>query len=123
MASELVAVWMWRYVTNEAAASDLNGSPRGYLQLLVEVSRTGGQQAEAGTPSRLGESVRKRTASGQNMNMSARVVFGTGRLGPKQLFFASPQTDLQRKGGKRRTFSFSVRFRLGIIRGRSKGKT
>ncbi|XP_040927360.1 glutamate receptor-interacting protein 2-like isoform X3 [Betta splendens] len=59
------------------------------------------------------------------MNMSARVVFGKGRLGPKQLFFAFPQTDLLRKGsrpagGKRRMFSFSVRFRLGVIRGRSK---
>ncbi|XP_047424488.1 glutamate receptor-interacting protein 2-like isoform X1 [Mugil cephalus] len=59
------------------------------------------------------------------MNMSARVVFGKGRLSPKQLSFAFPQTDSLRKnsrsaGGKRRMFSFSLRCRLGIIRGRSK---
>ncbi|XP_036960793.1 glutamate receptor-interacting protein 2-like isoform X1 [Acanthopagrus latus] len=59
------------------------------------------------------------------MNMSARVVFGKGRLAPKQLSFAFPQTDSLRKssrstGGKRRMFSFSLRCRLGIIRGRTK---
>ncbi|XP_044067762.1 glutamate receptor-interacting protein 2-like isoform X1 [Siniperca chuatsi] len=59
------------------------------------------------------------------MNMSARVVFGKGRLTPKQLSFAFPHTDSLRKGswsvgGKRRMFSFSLRCRLGIIRGRTK---
>ncbi|XP_074500133.1 glutamate receptor-interacting protein 2-like isoform X2 [Sebastes fasciatus] len=59
------------------------------------------------------------------MNMSARVAFGKGRLTPKQLSFAFPQTDSLRRGnrsagGKRRMFSFSLRCRLGIIRGRSK---
>ncbi|XP_056242034.1 glutamate receptor-interacting protein 2-like isoform X2 [Seriola aureovittata] len=59
------------------------------------------------------------------MNMSARVVFGKGRLTPQQLSFAFPQTDSLRKGGrssggKRRMFSFSLRCRLGIIRGRTK---
>ncbi|XP_062282988.1 glutamate receptor-interacting protein 2-like [Scomber scombrus] len=59
------------------------------------------------------------------MNMSARVVFGKARLTPKQLSFAFPQTDSLRKGsrsagGKRRMFSFSLRCRLGIIKGRSK---
>uniref|UniRef100_UPI0037E87005 glutamate receptor-interacting protein 2-like n=1 Tax=Semicossyphus pulcher TaxID=241346 RepID=UPI0037E87005 len=59
------------------------------------------------------------------MNMSARVVFGKGRLAPKQLAFAFPQTDSLRKGsrsagGKRRMFSFSIRCRLGVIRGRTK---
>ncbi|XP_035511814.1 glutamate receptor-interacting protein 2-like [Morone saxatilis] len=59
------------------------------------------------------------------MNMSARLVFGKGRLTPKQLSFAFPQTDSLRKGGrsaggKRRMFSFSLRCRLGIIRGRTK---
>ncbi|XP_019123315.1 glutamate receptor-interacting protein 2 isoform X4 [Larimichthys crocea] len=61
------------------------------------------------------------------MNMSARVVFGKGRLTPKQLSFAFPQTDSLRKGsrsagGKRRMFSFSIRCRLGIIRGRTKAE-
>lgn len=61
------------------------------------------------------------------MNMSARVTFGKGRLTSKQLFFAFPQTDSLRKGsrsagGKRRMFSFSLRCRLGVIRGRTKGK-
>lgn len=80
-----------------------------------------------------GESVGKRTASifflvtGQKMNMSARVVFGKGNLTPKQLSFAFPQTESLRKGsrgagGKRKMFSFSLRCRLGIIRGRTKGK-
>ncbi|XP_068996510.1 glutamate receptor-interacting protein 2-like isoform X3 [Embiotoca jacksoni] len=59
------------------------------------------------------------------MNMSARVVFGKARLAPKQLSFVFPQTDSLRKGsrsagGKRRMFSFSLRCRLGIIRGRTK---
>ncbi|XP_047186917.1 glutamate receptor-interacting protein 2-like isoform X3 [Scophthalmus maximus] len=60
------------------------------------------------------------------MNMSAKVVFGKGRLTPKQLSFAFPQTDSLRKGGrssggKRRIFSFSLRCRLGVIRGRDEG--
>ncbi|XP_029975626.1 glutamate receptor-interacting protein 2-like isoform X3 [Salarias fasciatus] len=59
------------------------------------------------------------------MNMSARVVFGKGRPAPKQLSFAFPQTDSLRKSSrsavaKRRMFSFSLRCRLGIIRGRTK---
>ncbi|KAM6925107.1 glutamate receptor-interacting protein 2-like isoform 2-T2 [Xenentodon cancila] len=59
------------------------------------------------------------------MNMSARVMFGKGRLTPKQLSFAFPQIDSLRKGsrsagGNRRMFSFSVRCRLGIIKGRTK---
>ncbi|KAK2897503.1 glutamate receptor-interacting protein 2a isoform X1 [Channa argus] len=59
------------------------------------------------------------------MDMSARVMFGKGRLTHRELSFAFPQTDSQRKGGrsargKRRMFSFSVRCRLGIIRGRTK---
>ncbi|XP_063737685.1 glutamate receptor-interacting protein 2-like isoform X2 [Eleginops maclovinus] len=59
------------------------------------------------------------------MSMTARVVFGKGRLTPKQLSFAFPQSDSLRKGsrsagGKRRMFSFSIRCRLGIIRGRTK---
>ncbi|KAJ4934975.1 hypothetical protein JOQ06_007755 [Pogonophryne albipinna] len=60
------------------------------------------------------------------MSMSARVAFGKGRLTPKQLSFAFPQSDSLRKGsrsaGGKRMFSFSVRCRLGIIRGRTKGK-
>ncbi|XP_038578271.1 glutamate receptor-interacting protein 2a isoform X2 [Micropterus salmoides] len=71
------------------------------------------------------ESVFPPLVTGQKMNMSARVVFGKGRLTPKQLSFAFPQTDSLRKGslsagGKRRMFSFSLRCRLGIIRGRTK---
>lgn len=63
----------------------------------------------------------------QKMNMSARVVFGKGRLPPKHLSFILPQTDAVRKGGrpaggKKRMFSFSIRCRVGIIRGRTKGK-
>ncbi|KAM9342659.1 glutamate receptor-interacting protein 2a [Pholidichthys leucotaenia] len=59
------------------------------------------------------------------MNMSARVVFGKGSLTPKKLFFAFPQTDSLKKGsrstgGKRKMFSFSLRCRLGIIRGKTK---
>ncbi|XP_029362167.1 glutamate receptor-interacting protein 2a [Echeneis naucrates] len=59
------------------------------------------------------------------MNMSARVVFGKGRLTPKQFAFSFPQSETLRKGsrasgGKRRMFSFSLRCRLGIIRGRTK---
>ncbi|XP_031700774.1 glutamate receptor-interacting protein 2-like isoform X1 [Anarrhichthys ocellatus] len=59
------------------------------------------------------------------MNMSSRVIFGKGRLTPQQLSFAFPQTDSLRKGsrsagGKRRMFSFSLRCRLGVIRGRTK---
>ncbi|XP_074537236.1 glutamate receptor-interacting protein 2-like isoform X2 [Halichoeres trimaculatus] len=59
------------------------------------------------------------------MNMSGRVVFGKGRLAPKQVAFAFPQTDSLRKGsrsagGKRRMFSFSIRCRLGVIRVRTK---
>lgn len=65
--------------------------------------------------------------TGQKMNMSARLVFGKGRPAPKHLSFAFPQTDSLRKGsrsagGKKRMFSFSLRCRLGIIRGRTKGK-
>lgn len=63
----------------------------------------------------------------QKMNMSARVVFGKGRLPPKHLSFILPQADPARKGGrpaggKKRLFSFSIRCRVGIIRGRTKGK-
>ncbi|KAF7210008.1 transcript variant X1 [Nothobranchius furzeri] len=59
------------------------------------------------------------------MNMSARIVFGKGRLAPKQLSFALSQTDSLKKGsrsagGKRRMLSFSLRCHLGIIRGRAK---
>ncbi|XP_038127232.1 glutamate receptor-interacting protein 2-like isoform X3 [Cyprinodon tularosa] len=59
------------------------------------------------------------------MNMSIRAVFGKGHLTSKQLSFALPQTDSLRigsrsAGGKRRMFSFSLRCRLGIIRGRTK---
>nr|XP_020463725.1 glutamate receptor-interacting protein 2-like [Monopterus albus] len=59
------------------------------------------------------------------MNMSAKVVFGKGRLTPQQLSFTLPQTDFLRKGswsgtGKRRMFSFSFRCRLGVVRGRTK---
>ncbi|XP_032377792.1 glutamate receptor-interacting protein 2 isoform X2 [Etheostoma spectabile] len=59
------------------------------------------------------------------MNMSARVAIGKGRLTPKKLSFAFPPTDSLRKGsrsagGKRRMFSFSLRCRLGIIRGGTK---
>lgn len=101
-------------------------------------SREGGEHETSRRRQRVqclghGESVRKRTetifflVTGQKMNMSARVVFGKGRLTPKQLSFAFPQTDSLRKGsrsagGKRRMFSFSIRCRLGIIRGRTKGK-
>ncbi|CAB1424203.1 unnamed protein product [Pleuronectes platessa] len=58
--------------------------------------------------------------------MSARLVFGKGHLSPKQLSFVFPQTDSLRKGsrssgGKKRMFSFSLRCRLGIIRGRDEG--
>ncbi|XP_033942433.1 glutamate receptor-interacting protein 2a isoform X1 [Pseudochaenichthys georgianus] len=60
--------------------------------------------------------------TGQKMSMSARVAFGKGRLTPKQLSFAFPQSDSMRKGSRsaKRMFSFSVRCRLGIIRGRTK---
>lgn len=62
------------------------------------------------------------------MNMSARVMFGRKGLTPKHLSFAFPQTDSLKKGsrsagGRRRIFSFSLRCQLGIIRGRTKGKT
>ncbi|KAG7520624.1 glutamate receptor-interacting protein 2-like isoform X1 [Solea senegalensis] len=55
--------------------------------------------------------------------MSAKVIFGKGRLTPMQLSFAFPQSESLRKsgrssGGKRRMFSFSLRCRLGIIKGR-----
>lgn len=64
--------------------------------------------------------------TGQKMSMSARVAFGKGRFTPKQLSFSFPQSDSMRKGsrsaGGKRMFSFSVRCRLGIIRGRTKGK-
>ncbi|XP_058499719.1 glutamate receptor-interacting protein 2-like isoform X1 [Solea solea] len=58
--------------------------------------------------------------------MSARVIFGKGRLTPMQLSFAFPQSESLMKsgrssGGKRRMFSFSLRCRLGIIKGRDEG--
>lgn len=79
------------------------------------------------------ESIRSRTepifliVTGRKMNLSARVVFGKGHLAPKHLSFSFPQTDSQRKGsrsagGKKGMFSFSLRCRLGIIKGRTKGK-
>ncbi|XP_062418367.1 glutamate receptor-interacting protein 2-like isoform X2 [Pungitius pungitius] len=53
------------------------------------------------------------------MNMSARLAFGKWRLTPQQLSFGLPQVDPPR-GEKRRMFSFSLRCRLGVIRGRTK---
>ncbi|XP_068454709.1 glutamate receptor-interacting protein 2-like isoform X2 [Clinocottus analis] len=57
--------------------------------------------------------------------MSVRVAFGKARLAPPTLSCTFPLPDPQRRGsrpagGKRRMFSFSLRCRLGIIRGRSK---
>ncbi|TNM86952.1 hypothetical protein fugu_007182 [Takifugu bimaculatus] len=57
------------------------------------------------------------------MNVSARVAFGRGRLLPKHVSFTFPQSDSLRKsswsaGGKKRMM-FSLRCRLGIIRGRT----
>lgn len=62
----------------------------------------------------------------QKMNLSARVAFGNGRLVPKHVYFTVPQLDFLRKsnrssGGKKRMM-FSLRCRLGIIRGRTTGK-
>ncbi|XP_029477384.1 glutamate receptor-interacting protein 2a isoform X1 [Oncorhynchus nerka] len=56
------------------------------------------------------------------MNMAGRVICGKGRTANPKLFTpAFSQTDSIRKGGgKRRMFSFSLRCRLGIIRGRTK---
>lgn len=59
------------------------------------------------------------------MNVSARVAFGRGRLLPKHVSFTFPQSDSLRKsswtpGGKKRMM-FSLRCRLGIIRGRTTG--
>uniref|UniRef100_UPI003AAFD93D glutamate receptor-interacting protein 2-like n=1 Tax=Centroberyx gerrardi TaxID=166262 RepID=UPI003AAFD93D len=59
------------------------------------------------------------------MSMSARLIFGKGHLNPKLFTLAFPQADSLRKGsrsagGKRRMFTFSLRCRLGIIRGRTK---
>lgn len=99
-------------------------------------SRVGGEHVNTGTKVRGGEvceSGGEKDALGcflitaQKMNMSGRVVFGKGRLPPKHLSFILPQTDPLRKGGrpaggKKRLFSFSIRCRVGIIRGRTKGK-
>nr|XP_029519711.1 glutamate receptor-interacting protein 2-like isoform X2 [Oncorhynchus nerka] len=54
--------------------------------------------------------------------MADRVICGKGRMGnPKLITLAFSQTESMRKGGgKRRMFSFSLRCRLGIIRGRTK---
>ncbi|XP_029576080.1 glutamate receptor-interacting protein 2 isoform X2 [Salmo trutta] len=56
------------------------------------------------------------------MNMADRVICGKGRMAnPKLITLAFSQTESMRKGGgKRRMFSFSLRCRLGIIRGRTK---
>ncbi|XP_077368968.1 glutamate receptor-interacting protein 2-like isoform X3 [Festucalex cinctus] len=57
------------------------------------------------------------------MNVSARLAFGKGQLTPKQVSFGFSQPDLKSvhsAGGKRRMFSFSLRCRLGIVRGRTK---
>lgn len=101
------------------------------LEVLQRGRRTAGQ-AETVTSQRWWECQEEDRihfflVTGQKMNMSARVAFGKGRLTPEQLSFAFPQTDSLRKGsrsagGKRRMFSFSLRCRLGIIRGRTKGK-
>ncbi|XP_061618545.1 glutamate receptor-interacting protein 2-like isoform X4 [Phyllopteryx taeniolatus] len=58
------------------------------------------------------------------MNM-ARLVFGTGHVAPKQvsLGFSRPEhgrRSVHTAGGKRRMFSFSLRCRLGIVRGKTK---
>lgn len=63
---------------------------------------------------------------GRKMNLSARVAFGNGHLAPKHVYFTFPQSDSLRKssrssGGKKRMM-FSLRCRLGIIRGRTTGK-
>uniref|UniRef100_A0AAZ3QZJ2 PDZ domain-containing protein n=1 Tax=Oncorhynchus tshawytscha TaxID=74940 RepID=A0AAZ3QZJ2_ONCTS len=54
--------------------------------------------------------------------MAGRVICGKGRMGnPKLITLAFSQTESMRKGGgKRRMFSFSLRCRFGIIRGRTK---
>ncbi|XP_061837214.1 glutamate receptor-interacting protein 2-like isoform X2 [Nerophis lumbriciformis] len=55
--------------------------------------------------------------------MSARLVFVKAHFAPKQVSFGFCQPDLRRSlnlGGKRRMLSFSLRCRLGIIRGRTK---
>lgn len=103
------------------------------LEVLQKGRRTAGQATETEVSERWWEyqeehSIHIFLVTGQNMNMSARIVFGKGRLTPKQLSFTFPQTDSLRKGGqpaggKRKMFSFSLRCRLGIIRGRTKGKT
>eukprot|EP00063_Salmo_salar_P025993 XP_014000828.1 PREDICTED: glutamate receptor-interacting protein 2-like isoform X3 [Salmo salar] len=56
------------------------------------------------------------------MNIADRVICGKGRMAnPKLITLAFSQTESMRKGGgKRRMFSFSLRCRLGIIRGRTK---
>nr|XP_040049725.1 glutamate receptor-interacting protein 2-like isoform X1 [Gasterosteus aculeatus aculeatus] len=53
------------------------------------------------------------------MNMSARLAFGKWRLSPQQLSLGLPPAASPR-GEKRRMFSFSLRCRLGVIRGRTK---
>ncbi|XP_054639255.1 glutamate receptor-interacting protein 2-like isoform X1 [Dunckerocampus dactyliophorus] len=53
--------------------------------------------------------------------MSARIVFGKAHLTRKQVSFGFCQPDLRRSShSKRKMFSFSLRCRLGIIRGRTK---
>ncbi|XP_041702707.1 glutamate receptor-interacting protein 2 isoform X3 [Coregonus clupeaformis] len=58
------------------------------------------------------------------MNMSGRVIYGKGRMANPKLITLASQTESMRKGGarggKRRMFSFSLRCRLGVIRGRTK---
>lgn len=59
------------------------------------------------------------------MSVSARLAFGRGRLLPKHVSFTFPQSDSLRKsiwtpGGKKKMM-FSLRCRLGIIRGRTTG--
>ncbi|CAB1329274.1 unnamed protein product [Coregonus sp. 'balchen'] len=56
--------------------------------------------------------------------MSGRVIYGKGRMANPTLITLASQTESMRKGGarggKRRMFSFSLRCRLGVIRGRTK---
>ncbi|XP_019743992.1 glutamate receptor-interacting protein 2-like isoform X2 [Hippocampus comes] len=59
------------------------------------------------------------------MSTSTRLAFGKGHLKPQQVSFGFSQPDLLRRSahsaaGRRRTFSFSLRWRLGIVRGRTK---
>ncbi|XP_056131298.1 glutamate receptor-interacting protein 2-like [Lampris incognitus] len=64
-------------------------------------------------------------AEGRKLNMSMRSIFGKGRPHHKHFILAFPQTESIKKTSlsadvKRRMFSFSLRCRLGIIRGRTK---